>query len=272
MKSQLKTHVSLLVVYFNVMILSKAFKPNKTLTNLHHPTESFHGSFKLATGSNTAPGTFEANGDIDEASTRDEMAEEKSFSRQASYRSSMNHANKTTTTTAQHSVTNTTTHRSEYDADGELSFNDDMDDDWTTSGGGGGGQNVHKYDLILFPKILELCLSFILGVKKKQYDELKECREVINRRNEEAAANIETSDCVLEAFAKKYASFDRVTHAFLKRLIYLLETCNYNVQIIIYNNYRQHFIDLLAKKPESMLNATRKSLDKVFILLLSEIY
>ena len=209
MKSQLKRDVNLLVAYLNIMILSKAFQAKSS--SLQSESSASHRS----------------EAELNEVA--DESIDDGTKSRTLSYQTPTNHG-KTTT-------------RTEYDADAEFSAYDEDED---SEEGKNVDQSQHqtpKYDLILFPKILELCLSFIIDTKKRQYLELLSLN----------------SDEAFEEFARKNSSFNKVSQTFLKRLIYLLETCNYNVQIMIYNNYRQLFIDLLALKPACMLNTAQKN-------------
>ena len=206
MKSQLKRDVNLLVAYLNIMILSKAFQAKSS--SLQSESSVSHRS----------------EAELNEAA--DESIDDGTKSRTLNYQTPTIHGKATT-----------------YDADAEFSAYDEDED---SEEGKNVDQTQHqtpKYDLILFPKILELCLSFIIDAKKSQYLEL-------------ASLN---SDEAFEEFARKYSSFNKVSQTFLKRLIYLLETCNYNVQIMIYNNYRQLFIDLLAQKPACMLNTAQKN-------------
>jgi hypothetical protein len=89
----------------------------------------------------------------------------------------------------------------------------------------------YKYDLILFPKILEFCMTYLVQVKQEQYLDL---REVCNKSAEEKVK-----------LAHRYENFERVSQQFLKRLLYLLESSNLNVQIIINNVNKIAFLLLL---------------------------
>ena len=249
MRIQLQKNPALLLTYFNVMILSKAFKLNRTLIHQNSsscpPLNCCGLQQQLSVVANDSV-------DVDDVASR------------------------TTTTTRPLPILSNI--GGEYDADAELSVQDDLDNDndnTTVDDTGEDGENTadesnpksprnqtrelnnqsnYKYDLILFPKILDICLSYIVGVKKRQYAEMREILEKCD--------GVEARNERLEQFAQKYERFDRATHAYLKRVVYLLETCTFNVQILVYNNYRNHFIDLIAQKPLTML-ATSQEFEKV---------
>ena len=84
-------------------------------------------------------------------------------------------------------------------------LNDTTGVDSTTTGGVDSNQTAsnqshsnYRYDLILFPRILDICLTFIQESNHKP--DVKPAIEI-----------------------------------FFKRLLYLLETCNFNIQILINN-------------------------------------
>jgi hypothetical protein len=78
----------------------------------------------------------------------------------------------------------------------------------------------YRYDLILFPRILELCLSFILTFKQEH--ELVDLEKVESKED-------------IQKFEIKYNKFNTIVEMFLKRLLYLLESCNFNIHILINN-------------------------------------
>lgn len=66
----------------------------------------------------------------------------------------------------------------------------------------------YRYDLILFPRILDLCLTFI--------------HESLNK-----------------------SDIKPLAEHFFKRLLYLLETCHLNIQILISNHFKPYFMNML---------------------------
>ena len=94
------------------------------------------------------------------------------------------------------------------------------------------GSSSYRYDLILFPRILDFCLNFILNCKQQEQVE----RILIHNKEE------------LEEFDAKHKENDIVFATFMKRLLYLLESCNFNIHILIEN--------VSAKKTLSRLNWT----------------
>lgn len=281
MRTQLHKNPTLLITYFNVMILSSAFKLNRTFSNnsVNPQCDFFH-----------QPPTTTLNDSLDLDNNNDESVlsgSSASYSRSSSSTTTNSSTSSTTHTNKSHQNHHHHNHNKtgEYDADveyadAELSAhddeendndNDDDDDEHKSNPQENKGRQTekpsaeppqspqnYKYDLILFPKILEICLSYLIGVKKKQYVKLK---EIMVRGGGGGGEGLSES---LEKFALRYERFDKATHAYLKRVLYLLETCTFNVQIIIYNNYRQYFIDLLAQKPMIML-CTSQELEKVNI-------
>ena len=83
----------------------------------------------------------------------------------------------------------------------------------------------YRYDLVLFPRVLDLCLSFMVE-KKKTFATL---------RHTLATAGATTPLGNPEKADEEECHFDMIVERFLKKLLHLLETCNFNVQIFISN-------------------------------------
>ncbi|RNA25940.1 hypothetical protein BpHYR1_037849 [Brachionus plicatilis] len=90
----------------------------------------------------------------------------------------------------------------------------------------------YRFDFIFYPRVLEICLNYITHIKRQQRMEL--------------ISKITTLD-ELEKFDQKYKQFQSTSLNFLKRLLYLIETSNYNLQLILNQNFRSYFIQLLHK-------------------------
>lgn len=209
MRSQLDNNVNLLLVYFNVMIMSKAFRVNKAFQMINNNKSLFSRTV------------------LEEASNTEEL--ESSLSSNNSRSSSMLNQNaysnnRTKTINSINSLKTpsyTSNYQIDYDADTELSVLETFNENSRTTS--------YRYDLILFPRILELCLSYILNVKQQQRMELS------------AKLDLEKD---LEIFDSKYLKFNTITEAFLKRLLYLLESCHFNIQIILNNVSFECFMNL----------------------------
>jgi hypothetical protein len=90
------------------------------------------------------------------------------------------------------------------------------------SGGGAIGGGAHyRYDLILFPRVLELCLVYMV--------------EFMKQHASTADANCADATPPKEHYTQSVKHTMLRISKFLKRLLYLLESCNLNVQIIINN-------------------------------------
>ena len=223
MKNQLNKDISLLLTYFNVMILSKAFKLNKALLLLNNKSKS--------------PFANEAGGKVSNDNNFNSTENVSNFLRtNSSYSDNTNDFDRVSS----QSQTSSTFHV-DYDADAELSINGKW---WSTSSSRSksaidvseftenaaddakdlrarsyAGSSSYRYDLILFPRVLDLCLNFIMNSKHQEQVE----RILIHNKEE------------LEEFDSKYKENDIIFATFMKRLLYLLESCNFNIHILIEN-------------------------------------
>ncbi len=77
----------------------------------------------------------------------------------------------------------------------------------------------YRYDLILFPRILEICFNYLIQMRNGQLVEL----------------NLISSAQMATEFQAKYIKSTSVVQQFFKRILYLLESCNFNVHILINN-------------------------------------
>jgi hypothetical protein len=121
----------------------------------------------------------------------------------------------------------------DYDADGELSIQEIFYENTYKQRLFLNGYTTHskyRYDLILFPRILELCLNFI-----NSYQQEEELPQLMLVKTQEDA----------EEFEKKFSKFNTLTEQFAKRLLHLLESCNFNIHILINQNFRHFFIELI---------------------------
>ena len=206
LKRELHNNPELLLVYFNVTILSKAFKLNKVIFL-----------------------------DEDESSTV-------TFNNDPKIRSSTNNSNPSTTHFNEHihslstlSLTSCISfnHQFEYDADIEMSLHGDCDS-YVEKRYDLNGFMTHgsfRSDLILFPKLLELCSIFIF--------------EKSGHNNE----------------------IEHVAIKFFKRIVHLLETCNYNIHILINNGFRNTFLQFVQLCNKSLKSFSMKIMRHVFDIL-----
>ena len=200
MKNQLNKNPHYLLIYFNVMILSKAFKLNKVLL-LNNNTNN-----------------------------TDTIGSNKNDDTQANDRSRPSSFSAFPANNAENTCQN-----DEYDADGELSIQENFYETTYKQRlylNGYTSHSKYRYDLILFPRILELCLNFISSFQ--QDEELPQLALV---KTSEDAAQFETN----------FAKCNTIIEQFSKRLLYLLESCNFNIHILINQNFRHFFIDLIQK-------------------------
>jgi hypothetical protein len=114
-----------------------------------------------------------------------------------------------------------------YEGDGELSVVEVFKETSTSVAGATVNATISKYDLILFPRVLDLCITYIISVKQQQKIDL----------NIILGQSGEIDEDKLVRFSQKYSKFNLVVEQFLKRLLYLLESCNLNVHIML-NNVR----------------------------------
>jgi len=196
MKSELNKNPHYLLVYFNVMILSKAFKLNKVL---HLNNNAENGNFKIEetlSSDSSRPPSFSVfpSGNVEHSFQVDD-----------------------------------------YDADGELSIQENFYENSYKQRLYLNGYTTHsryRYDLILFPRILELCLNFISNFQQEE-----EIPQLMLVRTKENAGE----------FERKFNKFNRLSEQFSKRLLHLLESCNFNIHILINQNFRHFFTDLIQK-------------------------
>lgn len=200
LKRELHINPQLLLVYFNVTILSKAFKLNKVilLNETDDPQLSFnHQESKLRTSTNN-----------------------------------FNPPMHSLSTLSLTSCVSNHIGSFEYDADIEMSLHD-SDSFVETKRYDLNGFMTHasfRSDLILFPKLLELCSTFIFE----------------NSTNRD-----------IEQFAVQ----------FFKRLVYLLETCNYNIHILINTGFRTTFLQFVQLCNKSLQSFSMKIMQHVFDVL-----
>ena len=205
MKNQLSQNPHNLLVYFNVMILSKAFKLNKVL-------------LLNTTNDNNATKT-------DENPSRD-----------SSRPSSLSGIQPT--------HLDNSCQLDDYDADAELSIHENFFESSYKQRlylNGYTSHSKYRYDLILFPRILELCLTFISSFQEEE--ELPQLMLVKTKQN-------------TEQFEAKFTKTITIIEQFSKRLLYLLESCNFNIHILINQNFRHFFIDLIRRSFKQMQLST----------------
>lgn len=118
-----------------------------------------------------------------------------------------------------------------YEGDGELTTTEILNESQASASAAAGSS---KYDLILSSRVLEICLSFIIHVKRQQKIDLS-----VGENDKDKVIRI----------SQKYDRFNLVVEQFFKKLLYLLQSCSLNVQILLNINkdIRQLFIDLLGQ-------------------------
>ena len=202
MKNELNKNPHYLLVYFNVLILSKAFKLNKVL---HLNNNADNGNEESLSSDSSRPPSFSVypTAQVDHSCQIDD-----------------------------------------YDADGELSIQENFYENSYKQRLYLNGYTTHskyRYDLILFPRILELCLNFI-----STYQQEEEMPHLTQVKTKESA----------EEFEIKFKKFNTLTEQFSKRLLHLLGSCNFNIQILINQNFRHFFIDLIHKSSKQIQSNT----------------
>ncbi len=183
MKVNLNKNVDLLITYFNVMILSKAFKFDK---NLLQPNKS------------------------EPKQSGDKMASPKK-------KSIVSHVlieSKNTSSSL------------DYEADAELSALEGF-----TNNHHHLNNTFSKYDLILFPRILELCLNHIMATKKEQKSEILLILKCASSNETSKDDQINR----MKDFELKYSKINQTSESFMKKLLYLLESCSLNIHIMLNN-------------------------------------
>jgi hypothetical protein len=212
MSAQLNKNTDLLLTYFNVMILSKAFKLDKLLQ-----TSSKNNNY-IKINSN------QPNGEDNSQQKSD--TNHRGGPRKKSSSLNMYKATRKSGSLRQDNDL--------YEGDGELSVMEVFNETKATTTGVSTAAASSKYDLILFPRILELCISYIISVKQQQKIDM----------------NIifsQSGTVDKEKFDLKYSKFNQAIEQFSKRLLYLLKSCILNVQIML-NNVRLRQNKLLKFK------------------------
>jgi hypothetical protein len=225
MKKELNNNLELLLVYFNVMILSKAFKLNK-IFSLNEAERDL----------DTRKACRDKIKSLSESSTvvNDQKTDEQTKPRSSTNVNELNKQNITSNfnnydsswiASSSSSTFSNISHNFQfnYDADIEVSFQDQQESNEQKRYDLNGytSPSNFRYDLILFPRILEICLKCIL--EKKQ--------------------SVESIDNLSKN--KQNSSQQLIIEIFLKRLLHLVETCNLNIQILLNNNFRNFFVDML---------------------------
>ena len=204
MKNQLNQNPHYLLIYFNVMILSKAFKLNKVLL-LNNNTDANAKADESLSGDSSRPSSISGfpSSQVDNSCQFED-----------------------------------------YDADAELSIHENFYEHSYKQRLYLNGYTSHykyRYDLILFPRILELCLNYI-----SSYQQTEELPQLMLVKTKENA----------EQFEEKFTKFNAIAEQFFKRLLYLLESCNFNIHILINQNFRQFFIELVQKSHKQIQSNT----------------
>ena len=172
MKEELNSNENLLLVYFNIMISCKQFNSNKIL---------------YLNDNNSKKSEIESENDI------------KSNNNCNRRKDSENELYIITITPARklnNQLDHSNVNKDSYDADEELTVTESFDDSTKSNAN-------YSYDLILFPKIIEICLNYI-------------------------TENIES---LIVKESNSNVSLPGLY--FLKRVLHLLQSCNFNIQIII---------------------------------------
>ena len=233
MKSNLTKNDNLLIIYLNVTILSKAFKLNKLLLlNTFNKMAATNNEEDIDTCINdeinkliSASKLKLINKDLTSDSKNDENTKSANMfcSSFSSNNSSINNGS-----------------MFDYDADVEFSIQDNnvqndsnelanLNDSRSILNVYCTNSSKYRYDLILFPRILDICFNYLLQLRNNQLCDL----------------NFINSPEDASKFQAKYLKSSTIVHQFLKKIVYLLESSNFNVHILINNNFRQYFIDIL---------------------------
>jgi hypothetical protein len=214
MAVHLNKNTDLLLVYFNVMILSKAFKLDKLLQ-----TSSHNNNYTRL--------------DSTSSSRHHQPVNPQGSNPSEPHQSTSTGSRKKLTSSLSGVLKKGKSRRGDefYEGDGELTSAEVFGEMVSGVMVGGVGLAASaagtKYDLILFPRVLELCIGYIISVRQQQKIDMIMIFS--------SQSSTDEDDSRLEKFDQKYAGFNAAIEQFFKRLLYLLESCNLNVQIMLNN-------------------------------------
>ena len=205
MKAQLKNNSDLLLTFFNVMILSKAFKLDKLLqtNSKNNKNNNYISLDKL--NSKSRHDLISAFDDSITSSIK--IPVKKNAITESKSRLQKN---------LSINIFKTKFDSREYEGDAEQSTYEVYNESTASTNS--------RYDLILFPRILELCLNYIISVRQQQRLDLSLI-----------ASNDQNLEQTFKSLDLKYDKFNANVEHFFKRLLYLLESCNLNIQTILNN-------------------------------------
>jgi hypothetical protein len=254
MKSNLIKNENLLITYLNVTILSKAFKLNKLL---------LINTFNKMANNNEEDIDSCINDEINKLISDNKLSLiNKDLNDSKNNENSIKTANMFCSSFSSNNSSINNGSVFDYDADVEFSIQDNnaqdnlnemanLNDSRSLINVYCTNNSKYRYDLILFPRILDICFNYLLQLRNNQLCDLN----FIN--SSEDAIN----------FQVKYLKSSTIVHQFFKKIVYLLESSNFNVHILINNNFRQYFIDILNAnncKPLHHLNSYEDCLSSYF--------